>query len=341
MADNTPEFNARMQAAREAMLAKRGTKPVPKLNLGEGVDAADIERSIALHIQEEAAKIDKKIRSDLNTVIANTLDTVREHRIVLVDQTKRVERKLDGINHQMFDTLVRAADTRDAYGNRKNIFLKGPMGSGKSTAGKRLSELLELPFGYIGQTNMPHIVVGSQHPINHEYRHTAFTTAFINGGVIMFEEMDAWNPNASLVLNPPLANGWLTLEDGSRHERHPDCIIIACANTWGTGATADYVGRNKLDAAFLDRFAFKIMWGYDETLERRAAGNDEVVDAVQKIRFNAETHGIKVTVSPRSSIDVADAVRAGFSMKEALDMNVLSGVDTDIRRKLIEDVVMI
>jgi cobaltochelatase CobS len=239
---------------------------------------------------------------------------------------------LEGTHHALFPTLVQAAELREP------ILLSGPAGSGKSTAGKKLADMLGLSFGYIGQTNMPHIVVGSMHPIDKTYRHTAFTNAFINGGVIMLEEMDAWNPNASLVINPPLANRWLTLENGEQYEQHKDCIIIACANTWGTGATAEYVGRNKLDAAFLDRFGVKLHWGYDMDLEIAACGNLEVARAVQMARYNAERYGIKVVISPRSSITIAKMVRAGIDMKAAMEMNFLATVDDNTKRKLLEDV---
>jgi cobaltochelatase CobS len=256
----------------------------------------------------------------------------------VLEQPNEVERQLEGLTHCQFNDLVRMANVRDWKGHRKNILLKGPMGGGKTTAGEKLAELLGLHFGYIGQTNMPHIVVGSKRPLDDQYNHTPFTRIFRDGGVIMLEEMDAWNPNASLVLNPPLANGLLILEDGTEIKRHPDCIIIACANTWGTGATTEYVGRNKLDAAFLDRFAFKVMWSYDEELERAAANNEEVVDAVQRARFNADYNGIKVSISPRCSIDIADMVRGGFTIYEAMKMNFLASVDSNTESKLLDGV---
>lgn len=329
-------FNDRMKAAEEAMLARRGAKP--RVNAVRDrtmpvVDASELRRIIDVVVSDREAQL----RHDMNLVIENALDTVREHKIVL-EVPNQVKRELNGLVHKQFETLVKAAAVRDQWGNRKNILLKGPMGGGKSTACKQAAELLGLPFGYIGQTNMPHIVVGSKHPLKDLYNHTAFTRIFMGGGVIVFEEMDAWHPNASLVLNPPLANGWLTLEDGSQHQRHPDCIIVACANTWGTGATAEYVGRNKLDDAFLDRFAFKMMWEYDDKLERMAAANDEVVDVVQQARRNAQHYGIKVAISPRSSIDIADMVRSGFTIREAMKMNFLASVNREIELKLLEDV---
>lgn len=334
------DFDSRVREAEEALRKRRGLPPRGKQSSVRDVtpqpvvDPVELSKIVADYVRQS----ENVLRHDLNEVIDNALATVREQRLV-IEQPNEVDTKtIEGLTHKQLPMLLKAASVRDQWGNRKNILLKGPMGGGKSTACKQVADALDLSFGYIGQTNMPHIVVGSQHPIDKTYRHTAFTEAFINGGVIVLEEMDAWNPNASLVLNPPLANGWLTLEDGSKHQRHPDCVVIACANTWGTGATAEYVGRNKLDDAFLDRFAFKMMWQYDDTLERAAARNDEVVDAVQRARFNAEHYGVKVAISPRASIDIADMVRHGFGIREAMQMSFLASLDHVTANKVLEDV---
>jgi cobaltochelatase CobS len=76
-------------------------------------------------------------------------------------------------------------------------------------------------------------------------------------------------PGALLAFNAALANGVAAFPDGSI-KRHPETVIIAAANTWGFGGDANYIGRAKLDAAFLDRFV-TLAWGYDEDLERTIA----------------------------------------------------------------------
>jgi cobaltochelatase CobS len=210
------------------------------------------------------------------------------------------------------------------------------MGGGKSTALKQVADALGLEFGYIGQTLMPHDVVGHVHPVTSEYHGTAFTRIFEHGGLIAFEELDGWSANATLVLNPALTNGYLTLPDGRMIQRHPDCVIVACTNTWGTGPTAQYVGRNKLDDAFLDRFGAKIEWRYDADLERAAAGDNDVVDIVQTARMNAKKAGVRVAISPRASIDIAKMVAAGFTKREAINMNFGAELDADQRRIVLD-----
>lgn len=325
----------REQEAREMadMLRKRSARKSSVNDLTNMVNVDDIN----VFIEKQIKEFERDLRADLKGEIEDVLATARKQVIEVRSPNKVTQ--IEGLTHFQMPQLLRMVSTRSKFdGHRKNILLTGPMGGGKSTACKKVAEALGLSFGYIGQTNMPHLVVGSRDPLNHEvFRHTAFTDAFINGGKIVFEEVDGWNPNASLVLNAPLANGWLTLEDGKTYERHPDCVIVACANTWGTGATAQYVGRNKLDDAFLDRF-IKMEWKYDNNLERAAAGNDLIVDIVQTARYNAQVNGIKVNISPRVSFNMVDLVENGFSIDEAMDMTFLAGVDSDVRTRLLDGV---
>lgn len=240
--------------------------------------------------------------------------------------------------HRNYKRLFKAMQMRGANGLRKNIFLSGPMGGGKTSAIERAATQLGLPYSYTGQVQMAQQIVGYENIHTGDWVQTAFTRAFINGGVFAAEEMDAWGPNASIALNVPLANGYISAPNGDMFPRHADFVLVACANTWGHGATAEYVGRNKMDAATLDRFGVRIDWPYDGVLERKIVNNNDVVDFVQTCRNNAKKHGLKVGISPRSSIDIADMVEAGFTMKEAAEMNFLAGLDDSQVKRLIEGV---
>jgi MoxR-like ATPase len=49
-------------------------------------------------------------------------------------------------------------------------------------------------------------------------------------------------------------------------EKHENFRIVATANTYGNGATLEFIGRNAIDGATLDRFTV-IDWNIDEILE--------------------------------------------------------------------------
>ena len=352
---NFDEMLQRAQKAREALERKdrAPAKSKPPRVTKEKTDNSELEAALQKALDEQplsesvkTVKIndktvptvewilarESKLRDDFNEVMDNIEAAPATPREVILKTDTREIGKVEGAVHEMFSTLSRVA----VLGG--NVMMSGPTGSGKSTGAKMLAKALNLPFDYIGQVNMPHQVEGYVGQVDGKYYDTPFVRIFRDGGVFIAEEMDAWSPQATLAINPPLANGYMTLPNGEQIERHKDCIILAAANTWGNGATADYVGRNKLDAAFMDRFGYRIQWDYDEQLERQIAGNDDVVMAVQTARYNARKAGLKVIISPRSSIDCAKMVAAGFGIREAFNMNFLAGLSREDKNILMDGV---
>jgi cobaltochelatase CobS len=227
--------------------------------------------------------------------------------------------KLEGRQHAKLPTLLKACSARMADGYPVNVWVSGPSGSGKTHAAISVSKALSVPFHYNGALAMSHEVTGYQ-DAGGKYHPTAFRNAYQHGGVYLFDEVDGCDSNAPLMaLNAALANGIASFPDGMI-ERHKDSWIIAGANTWGLGATADYVGRIKLDAAFLARFPVKVHMDYDEELERQICGNADFAVTVQQARFKARQSGLKLMITPRDSMAGAALIAAGFSKSEAIAM---------------------
>lgn len=174
------------------------------------------------------------------------------------------------VRHQAFDKLVMLAS---ALNNEdKNIWLTGPAGSGKTTAARKLTSALnydeDSEFEFNGAIDTEYKLSGFVDAKGRVVS-TAFRRIWENGGVYLFDECDASMPGALLAFNAALANGYAAFPDGTI-KRHDKTVVVAAANTWGFGGDANYVGRAKLDAAFLDRFV-TLTWNYDETLERKIA----------------------------------------------------------------------
>jgi hypothetical protein len=234
--------------------------------------------------------------------------------------------------HKMFDTLVKV------IGARVNALAVGPAGSGKTSAAERAAAKLGLDYYSIsvgGQTTQSQ-VQGYMHA-GGEYVPTVFRKAFQNGGLFLIDEMDAGNPNVLTCLNAALAvspGGSVAFPDGMV-KRHPDFVVVAAANTWGQGADRQYVGRNQLDAATLDRFMGKIFWDYDERLELRIAGNSDWTKRVQRIRKAVYSLKVRLMVTPRASIEGAKLLKAGLDAATVEDLTIFNASDAETKRKVL------
>lgn len=155
---------------------------------------------------------------------------------------------------------------------RLNTFLKGPKGTGKTHIAKQLAELVGAErWGFSPLTNgASYTWLTGTYTID-GYVTRPFVECFEHGGVYLMDEVDGADANMVMVANAALANDhWQNPVTGKMIRKHPNFYALAAANTWGLGADAQYVGREKMDAAFLDRFASgRIQIGYDNSLETR------------------------------------------------------------------------
>lgn len=259
------------------------------------------------------------------------------------------------IQHAYFEALLRIVKAR------RNSWLCGPAGSGKTTSASEVAKLLGLRFfaKSVGPQVTESSLLGYQ-DANGKTVRTQLREAFEHGGVFLLDEVDAASPAVLVVINALLANGEASFPDAVV-EKHPDFVLIAGANTIGLGADRQYVGRQQIDAATLDRFVL-LDWPYDPRIEAAAAG--VAVSAVSAsvcpspFRFEGEDgaearcykyvervvairnavagfgKAVRVIVSPRASINGTALIRQGFSIDDALNLCVWKGLDTDTRKKI-------
>lgn len=216
-----------------------------------------------------------------------------------------------------------------------NVYLVGPAGSGKTYAAKKCAEALGVPFYFTGAIANEYKLTGFKNAQG-EYVRTEFREAYENGGVFLFDEIDASFPQAVLAFNAALANNFMDFPD-KQVKMHPDFYCIAAANTIGQGADRQYVGRNQLDAASLDRFIF-IDWEYDNNLEISLSGNAEWAKYVQLVRKVVSDSKIRCVISPRASIYGAQLLAAGIERSEVEDMVLWKGLDEASVKKVKDEV---
>lgn len=299
---------------------------------GKPVDTSAIVAQVMEQVGTHGVDTDKIIE----TITARVMSAVeaRAPRKVEITVTKADGKKLTvkGPLHRNFDKLLRAANARLADGYTPGIFLQGEASSGKSSAGKQLSEALGLKHHFNGAITFPHEMLGFIDG-GGKYHRTPFRDAYEHGGVYVFDEVDRSDPNALLAVNPHLANGVATFPD-KQIKRHHDCIIICAANTWGLGADSNYSGATKLDAAFLSRFPVRINWDIDPELEQAIVTHPEWLARVRNARERARLAGLKILIDVRVGLAGVALIEQGFSLDETAQMTYLANLKPDQRRQV-------
>lgn len=216
-----------------------------------------------------------------------------------------------------------------------NILLVGPSGSGKTTiasdVAKGLGKKLHLISCQIGTTEAAFIGRAAYNTSEGTVRWSGApcVDAYEGGDVICIDEVDSLDAGVACVLNSMLANGHFPLPLRSENPsatRHADTVIIATANTYGVGATRQYVGRNQLDAATLNRFTGAVITvDYDRELERALCDDDRVCACVWLVREKATESGLRRIVGTRDLLAVRRWVNGGHAMSKAL--NAVFGTD--------------
>jgi len=265
----------------------------------------------------------------ITRLVEARLENVSTVRIEVAKQDG-TSRTVEGHAHPKLATLMRVLTSRQANGYAPNVLLVGPTGSGKTHAAHQAADTLDRPFYAQGSMAMTHELMGFIDAAGH-YHRTPFRDAFEHGGLVILDELDSWDQSCTLALNAALANGYAAFPDGMV-KRHPDSIIIGAGNTHGTGATAEYVGRNRLDQAFLSRFPVKIIWENDPALELNTTGNAEFARMVQAARIRAQAKGLKHLIDSRHMSAGAALIAQGFTMQEAAELTYLAGLNDEQKR---------
>lgn len=178
----------------------------------------------------------------------------------------------------------------------RNIWMVGPAGAGKSTITRNTAHSMELPYLCIscGIGTSAAEFVGYKYPTREA---TKFAEYYAKPSIILIDEITALDPAVAQVLNAALANDEIETTTGLV-KRHKDCIIIATSNTFGNGASRQYVANNQLDASTIDRFVgATIEIDYSEEYESQY--DKEVVTYVKQLRNCIKINSLRRVASTR------------------------------------------
>lgn len=276
--------------------------------------------------------------------LTKTLYYVNENEVVYEEHISEIEIFHKGVPKKTITgghaKLERAIELAVA---RKNIFLSGPTGSGKTTIGNHVADALDLDFAFINCTTgmSESKFEGRSLPIGakgqFEYIQSQFVYFYETGGVFFIDEIDAADPNVLLFINNALAGDVLHISKRVGDEyayRHPDFICMAAANTLGTGGNRMYSGRQALDDATMDRFRIgKIFVDYDKKLEEKIAEDyPKELQRLWDIRKAINDHGLERALSTRFIAETVDMMNNDWSLQMCLDSFVLGWREDEIRK---------
>jgi cobaltochelatase CobS len=244
--------------------------------------------------------------------------------------------QVTGHTHEVLPELLLA------LGARCHVLLVGPAGTGKSMLATHAAEALGLQLQAIslGPTT-PMSKVFGYYDAHGNYHDTPFRRAFEHGGVMLLDELDNGHPGLLAELNQALALGVCAFAD-RMVTAHPDFRLVATGNTYGSGGDRQYVGRQALDAATLDRFVTMEV-PVDEQLEERVAMGlapakkrlvRQLLTEVRRLREVAADKQLPVMFSPRVSYDGARLFAAGATYDQVMSWRVVRGLSATHRSAL-------
>lgn len=257
-------------------------------------------------------------------------------------KTPEIQLAKDGIFHASFPMLTKLV------AGGQHTYLPGPPGTGKSHAAEQVASVLGWRFASIslGPTTPESRLWGGMDAHGKFFEPPFVTLARYaadnpeSGSVFCLDELDNGHPGIIATLNSAMANGWFTAPNGDVITMGKNMVLIGCANTFGTGPTAEFAGRNKLDAATLDRFVY-LPWDTDLGVEKAlvhqyldTAAAKAWLEVWRTCRKNAKANGLKVFVTMRGCVNGARLIASGIAPQEALDMTLLNKLPEDQRRKV-------
>lgn len=344
MPQEMPDRNRAMELPQELQQVEEQQKTVKK----------DMERQVKETGAQNAAAVVENLRAllggaavDENQVKAICAALIDEKTGQFAAALERIEKQtpivkqfvindlppveVKGIVHDEFEDVLKWVN------NKKNVYLLGGAGTGKSTLAKNVADVLGLEFCAASALQDKSELTGYC-DINGKFVETTFYKMFTNGGLFLLDEIDATSGEVLVAFNNAIANRIFEFPGVGMKKAHENFRCIAAANTSGQGRTNKYSGRFKIDASTLDRFVF-IDVDYCKEIEMQMCNGDEQLYLfVKTCRESIDKLGLTYTATPRACERIATGLMFGFTLEKAIKQGLCGGWDKTDRKMILENV---
>lgn len=292
------------------------------------LEKAVVELVAKTNAKEIEEKVFDSIENKVKDFIKQEYGTIERKINTIINDGKPVE--MTGVQHDQFETVLKFVS------NNEPVFLTGPAGSGKNVLCQQVAKALGLNFYFSNAVTQEYKITGFTDAMG-VFHESQFYKAFKNGGVFMLDEMDASIPEVLVILNAAIANRYFDFPAPIGYvEAHPDFRVIAAGNTFGLGADYEYVGRNQLDMASLDRFAM-VKIDYSEAIEMNVAcGDSDLVKFARDFRQASKKAGVRVILSYRAIGRIAK-MKNIMPLNEVLKTCLVKGMEKDDLNMIVKE----
>ena len=294
--------------------------------------------------QQHDAPLEIDVESIKQMVLKELAEKIGSYTVDVHFRSRKVKRTSGEGKHKKFAEVLKKIEAGIP------VLLVGPTGSGKTHLAGQIAEALDLryTFNSMSEGVSESALMGRVLPNadgEWKYQASPFVESYKKGGVHLFDEIDGADANLLVAMNSSLSNKMLSLPfaDTKPVKMHEDFVPIAAANTFGRGADRQYVGRNQLDEATLNRFQMgTVEIDYDVGLEAAIAtaiyskpATKELLRWSWHVRDRISQSRLRRTMSTRNIQDGAKLLAVGMSLEDVKD-TYFSGWTDDEKRKVSE-----
>lgn len=321
-------FDSYQNASKVETQQVEATTPEQVNNYMGLLEKAVVELVAKTNAKEIEEKVFDSIENKVKDFIKQEYGTIERKINTIINDGKPVE--MTGVQHDKFETVLKFV------ANNEPVFLTGPAGSGKNVLCQQVAKALGLNFYFSNAVTQEYKITGFTDAMG-VFHESQFYKAFKNGGVFMLDEMDASIPEVLVILNAAIANRYFDFPAPIGYvEAHPDFRVIAAGNTFGLGADYEYVGRNQLDMASLDRFAM-VKIDYSEAIEMNVAlGDSDLVKFARDFRQASKKAGVRVILSYRAIGRIAK-MKNIMPLNEVLKTCLVKGMEKDDLNMIVKE----